>query len=106
MIVALIVRKKASIDPGLCEEHLHKRRLWITIGWVGTLVTLCGFPIGAVLLGYSGGVGLALGVLCFLVLVIVSMVKARILYPRRIDERYARLQGAGERFLASLPNFT
>ncbi len=106
IIVALIVRQKAEIDPGLCEEHLRKRRMWITIGWVGALLTLFVLPAVAVALDFDGGAAIALGILCFLVVVIVSIMKARILYPRRIDEQYARLQGADERFLASLPNFT
>lgn len=105
IIVALIVRKKAEIDPGLCEEHMEKRRLWIIIGWVGSIVSLFVWPMSAGALGIDSWQAFAFGFLAFLVIVIVSIVKARILYPRRIDERYARLQGADERFLASLPDF-
>jgi hypothetical protein len=46
-----------------------------------------------------------LAVLCFFFFAILGIVKARVLYPKRIDDRYARLLGADERFLASLPNF-
>ena len=36
---------------------------------------------------------------------IMGIVKSRVLYPARIDDRYARLKGCDESFLASLPNF-
>jgi len=105
VIVALIVRKKAEINPGLCEKHLSRRRMWIAIGWIGSFAVLFAIPMSADVLGFDTGSAMIVGMLCFFLIVIVSIVNARILYPRRIDERYARLQGADERFLASLPDF-
>lgn len=108
IIVALIVRKKAEINPGLCEKHLRKRHVWLAIGWIGSLVSLFGFPMIVDATGASGDEvagATALGFFLFLLVLVVSMANARILYPRRIDDRYARLQGAGESFLASLPQF-
>jgi len=105
IIVAVIVRKRADIDPGLCEEHLRKRRVWIAIGCIGPFALLFGIPLAADLVDFDAALAMILGVLGFFVTIIVSMINARILYPRRIDERYARLQGADERFLASLPEF-
>lgn len=105
LLVALIVRKKAQIDPGLCEEHSNRRRLWIAIGWIGAL----GGPIVMAIAGGALGVdpvtSIGVAFLCFLGFAVAGVVKSRILHPRKIDERYARLKGADERFLASLPNF-
>jgi hypothetical protein len=104
IIVALIVRRAAEVNPGLCAEHRRKRLRWIAIGWGGVLfgwVIVLG--VGK-LLGLEGGTFALLAVLVFLGSAIAGVVGSRILYPKRIDERYARLKGADPRFLDSLPN--
>ena len=92
IIVALIARRSAEINPGLCEEHQERRRLWIAIGWFGSI---------------GGAIAMAavLAIIVCFTFAILGIVKSRVLYPRRIDDRYARLMGADERFLASLPQF-
>lgn len=47
---------------------------------------------------------LLLAVACFFIFAIFGIVKSRMLYPARIDERFAKLKGAGPRFLESLPD--
>ena len=37
--------------------------------------------------------------------IITGMMLSRIVYPRRIDDRYVHLKGCGEAFLAVLPQF-
>lgn len=105
IVVALIVRKKAEIDPGLCAEHLRKRRTWIAIGWFGSIGSIFVWPAIGAALELEPPVSMGLAFLTFLTIIVVSMVKSRILYPKRIDDRFARLRGADERFLASLPEF-
>jgi len=105
IIVAVIVRKAAKIDPGLCDEHRKKRRMWIAIGWIGGLFAWIPLALIGRWLDLDSGLMILLAVAVFFICVITAIVKARILYPKRIDDRYARLMGADERFLASLPNF-
>jgi hypothetical protein len=105
IIVALIVRRSAEINPGLCAEHRERRALWIAIGWLGSFGGAIAAIVLAQLLNLDGGLGAALAILVFFFFAILGIVKARVLYPKRIDDRYARLMGADERFLASLPQF-
>lgn len=62
-------------------------------------------PIAGAELGFDPALSMLSGAPGFLTLAILGIVKSRILYPKRIDERYARLKGADDSFLASLPNF-
>jgi hypothetical protein len=101
-IVALIVRKKAQVSPGLCAAHKQRRRAGLAIGWGG-------FICGVIATGAAAGnnsPGLAL-LLLFATLgsIIAGMVISRIVYPKRIDDRYVQLKGCGEAFLAGLPEF-
>ena len=105
IIVALIVRKTAEINPGLCEEHNKKRLMWIAIGWIGALSGLFVVPFLGALIGADGGLWALFCIAWFLGFAITGTVKARILYPKKIDSNYARLKGADDRYLASLPVF-
>ncbi len=102
-IVAMIVRKTATIEIGLCERH-QKRVLWGRIvGWGGfAAMLLLGF--GAATQDSSAfGAALAILVLPWL---IATIVLNRLVVPKRIDDRYVRLTGCGPAFLASLPDRT
>ena len=103
--VALAVRKTMLIDPRLCEEHLHARRKWIAIGWIGALSGLFVVPFLAPLLGVDTGGTILLATACFFGFTIAGAVKSRILVPKRIDNVYARLKGADPRFVDDLPKF-
>jgi len=105
IIVALIVRRSAQINPGLCEEHRQKRTLWIAIGWLGSFAAAVAAIVVAHLLNFDAGLGPALAIALFFLVAVLAMIKARVLYPKRIDDNYARLLGADQRFLASLPQF-
>jgi hypothetical protein len=104
LIVALIVRKTAVVPAGLCSRHKRRRTLAIAFGWLGTLAGFWMIVAGA---SGSGGDGalLALGVLVVLLSMLLGLIFARIVYAKRIDDRYARLKGCGEPFLDSLPDF-
>jgi hypothetical protein len=103
VIVALIVRKKAVVEVGLCERH-QKRVLWGRIvGW-GGFVALIGLCFGAA--GQqSGDLGLVALVLA-LPWLIATVTLNRLLVPHRIDDSFVRLKGCGPAFLRSLPDRT
>ena len=105
IIVALIARRSAEINPGLCEEHQERRRLWIAIGWFGSIGGAIAVLVLGHLLNFDGWLRAVLAIIVCFTFAILGIVKSRVLYPRRIDDRYARLMGADERFLASLPQF-
>lgn len=101
-VVALIVRKKAFIAPGLCSTHKTHRGIGIAVAWVILLASLALMGMGVA----NGTPGETVGgILLILVAVIVSMRVTPILRARRIDAQYVRLKGCGTAFLDSLPPF-
>ena len=100
-IVALIVRKKATVAPGLCTAHRKRRNLWIAVGCLGPVVGLAlAIQAGT---GDNCG-GMAAGGLLLLASIVTALIMARIVYAERIEGDYVRLRGCGEAFLASLPD--
>jgi hypothetical protein len=102
LIVALIARKTAKLSPGLCARHKQRRTLGLVIGWGGFL--LCFFGMSVAFGSENPGLGMLL-LLATFASIITGMILSRIVYPRRIDERYVQLKGCGEAFLAELPQF-
>lgn len=99
-LVALAVRKKATVSVGLCEEHRSSRRTAIIVGWVGALL-----GIGSCTGGMStdsGGIAL-FGILILVVATIFGAFGARSVYPTKIDDHYVYLRGVCEAYLLRLP---
>lgn len=97
LIPALIVRKKAVVEIGLCDRHHKRRRLGILLGWLGslasltmTIVTIESDPVLGVLFLFAM-VGFA----------IVGIVMAQVVTPTRIDDHQAWLK-TGRPFLESI----
>jgi hypothetical protein len=103
VIVAAVVRKALKLEVGLCNEHRLARRNALTIGLIG----LFGSIPAAIVLAELDQPGLALlvGIGGFIGFVIYLMIKARILYAKKIDADEARIGGCGEEFLSSLPSY-
>lgn len=102
-VVALIVRRRAVIAPGLCSTHKSRRRTGMAISWTLLLAGAALMFMGV--RSSSPGAGLG-GVLLILVGVVVSSSVTRILRAKRIDARYVRLKGCGAAFLDSVPPFS
>ena len=102
-IVALIVRKKAVVAPGLCALHKTRRAVALSIGWLGFSGSLA-----LMFLGFADSINPAfafLGLLLLLVALLVLVGFSRIVYASRIDADYVRLKGCKPEFLDSLPPF-
>lgn len=101
-LVAVIVRKKAVVAPGLCSAHKKRRRIGIAIAWA---LLLAGFAL--VIHGAVNGraAGTFAGIVLILIALLVSVSAVRILRPNRIDAKYIRLKGCGSAFLDSMPPF-
>jgi hypothetical protein len=100
LIVAMVVRKAATIEIGLCDEHLSKRRrdLRITIGLV--VAGLIGLGLA---IGFSDGTYLLLGFLGLIAALIYGIVAVRVVAPSRIDDRFVWLSGINKNYLNELP---
>lgn len=101
-VVALIARKKAKVSPGLCEAHKQKRVQGMWLGWGGFIV---GFiAMVSAFESHRPGLGLLL-LLAMFACIIAGMIMSRIVYAKRIDDRYVQLRGCGDAFLQELPEF-
>ncbi|MEM9416290.1 MAG: hypothetical protein AAGA29_12560 [Planctomycetota bacterium] len=102
-IVAICIRKKVRVGISLCQQHKQQRLIW-------TLLTCLGL-IGGVFLAAAGGVmesaAIAIlgGALFLFGLVAAVVASSGALRPTFIDDRVARLKGAKEPFLESLPDW-
>lgn len=101
-IVVAIVRKKATVAPGLCSTHKKRRRMGIAAGWT---LLIAGFALIGIGIADQQSVVIPGGILMVLAAVLVSAIATRILRPNRIDAQYVRLRGCGPEFLDSIPPF-
>lgn len=109
IIVAMILRKTATCDMGLCEHHASRRRTVLWTFWLLCLLGGISF-VGGIALASSGrsnedlGVAMLLiGFFSALIFAIVALVCGKTLKPTRIDDRFAWLKGAHPQMLATLP---
>lgn len=102
LIVAMVMRKRATVEIGLCEKHLAKRRqgLWITY-------ILFFLGVGGFVLAIAAGdvTYLLLGVVLLLASVIFGLVAVRVVVPAKIDDRFVWLKGVNEEYLNRLPQW-
>jgi hypothetical protein len=103
IIVAAIARKTLKLEVGLCEDHRLARRKALTIGLIGLIGSIPA-AIGLAQLDQPG-LALLVGIGGFAGFAIYLLVRARILYAKKIDSDEARLGGCGEEFLSGLPPY-
>ncbi len=98
VIPALIVRKKATVQDGLCDRHSRRRWVGILIGWFGFVG---GLTLFFALIDSYPTLGL-LALLAVIATPVVGVVMAQVIAPRRMDERSVWLK-VGRPFLESVP---
>ncbi|MBL9025026.1 MAG: hypothetical protein JNL21_22710 [Myxococcales bacterium] len=97
-IVALIMRKQAYVDWGLCDKHKSQRTIGFAVAAAGFLAGLGIMFLGA----FSTMPELIVGGLVGMVLLpIGGLILARNVVPKRIDDHYVWLK-VGPAFLESL----
>lgn len=104
-IVAMIVRKTATVNVGLSPQRIARRRWGIAIGWlsffVGVVLVIVGISNSTpknsmailVLVGLLGG----------LIGIIVGAVLAQVVTAAKITDDYVWLKGVHPDYLAALP---
>jgi hypothetical protein len=105
VILALVLRKQATIYTGLSEPWFRKRRWAIFGGWASFLIGLA-LIIGAAVSADrhpTAALAIPVGVVVMLGGMIYGSVVARIVSPKRITDDYVWLAGAHPDFLADLP---
>lgn len=101
VIVALCVRRKATVEVGFCERHRKRRLLDMLLGWIGffggIVLMIAGFGNEIPAAG-MGGIVLIVGSIVYLI------VRTNIVAPKRINEDgRVWLIGACREYLDSLP---
>jgi hypothetical protein len=108
-IVALVVRKTATVELGLCARHIARRRMAIGATWLlvlGGCATLAGgFYVTSAYRGYdfAAFLGTLTALVMWVTAAVVSSNIAAFLRPTRIDSTYAFFKGAGPDFLSLFP---
>lgn len=102
LIVAMIVRKRATIEVGICDEHRAKRRTYIWISWALVLLGLGGFVAAFM---WDDGTPALLGFLVLIVALFFGVFTTRVSVPTRIDDRFVWLRGINKDYLDQLPQW-
>lgn len=100
VVLALVLRKQATVYLGLCPEHYQRRRNLLIIGWV-----LLAIGLVSPVVGFSSdypAVGL-FGILILFISIIWLVIINRIVTVKKIDDRFVWLNGINADYLAMFP---
>lgn len=95
-IVAMVLRKKATIEVGLCEEHKAQRRTFI---WISLLVALGGLGGFVLAIIAEDGTPAFIGLLLLVAAIIFGARSTRVVYAQKIDDRFVWLRGVNADYL-------
>lgn len=102
VLLALILRKKATIEVGLCENHSALRTRNIMITWALGLLSVGSFFLASRLEDLTFA---EIGVMLILSTAVYGIVKVRVVIPTKIDENLIWLKGFDRNYLANLPEW-
>lgn len=102
LIVAMIVRKSATVEVGICDEHRALRKTFIWITWIVVVLGIAGIFLG--LMANEGSPAL-FGVLLLVVGIIFGLIAVRVTAPARIDDQFVWLTGVNKDYLNQLPQW-
>jgi hypothetical protein len=105
IILAMILRKQATIYVGLSEEWIRKRRNAMIVSWCsflgGTAIAIASLAFDAP--GRHVEWGFIVGFFVAVIGGIYGLIAARLVAPKRITDEYVWLKGVHPDFLAALP---
>jgi hypothetical protein len=102
VVVALVVRKTATVNIGFCPEHLAARRKNVAITWGLGVLTILSFVVGAMLEDFTF-VFAAMALI--LATAIYGIVTLRVVVPTKIDEHFVWLKGVNADYLQEFPEW-
>jgi hypothetical protein len=101
IIVSSAVRKRATVQIGLCKEHHLKRRRDLKISWSTALIGFLIFFLG--LAEYIPSGGIFIGLCLFSFGIIYGVLSTQIVKPSKIDDYYVWLKGINNDYLSQFP---
>ena len=100
-ILAMALRKRATVHLGLCQEHYQRRRNFLAVGFAMLCLTFVSVPLAFVWEYPAVG---ALALFGFLTSIIWLAFAARVVTVKKIDDRFVWLSGVNENYLARFPS--
>lgn len=102
-IVAMVVRKTATVNIGFCPEHLAARKRNLAITWGLGLLAILSFVMGAMLEDLTFIFAI---VPLLLATAIYGIVTLRVVAPTKIDDHYVWLKGVNADYLQEFPDLS
>ena len=102
-IVALIVRKSATIHVGMCADHLQKRKIGILASWGMFVLSVIAFVVGA---NQELGALMILGLILFLVSIVLGIRTAQPVTAAKMTDQLVWLNGVCSPYLEELPPYS
>ena len=100
LVVAMVLRKTANVEVGVCERHMKARRRSILITWGAVVLSFILFYFAA--LRDDGSIAL-FGMALLVGAVIYGIITIRLVAPSKIDDRFVWLRGVNKEYLNELP---
>ena len=100
-ILAMALRKRATVYLGLCHEHYQRRRNFLAVGFAVLSLTFVSVPLAFAWEYPAVGV---LALFGFLASIIWLAFAARVVTVKKIDDRFVWLTGVNENYLARFPS--
>jgi len=102
VVLAMIMRKTATIEVGLCENHSAIRTRDIMITWTLGLLSIASILLAARLEDLTF---VAIGGLLILACALYGIVRVKVVTPTKIDEDFIWLKGCNRRYLTAFPKW-
>ncbi|MGB8168161.1 MAG: DUF4339 domain-containing protein [Chthoniobacteraceae bacterium] len=104
-LVAVLVRKRAKLEVGLCDLHRSKRSRAMLIAWLIFFVGIGAFFLAAAMQGDLAPVAIVTGIVLVLAALIGGVVSTRMVFARKIDKTHAFVGGVCREYLEQLPEW-
>jgi hypothetical protein len=101
-IVAMVVRKTATVDVGFCPEHRAARKKHTVITWALGLMSIACLGLAALFEDAT----FVLGAIAFLfATAIYGIITLRVVVPTKIDDQFVWLKGVNAEYLQEFPDW-
>jgi hypothetical protein len=100
IVIALMLTRRLTVEVGVCQAHMKRRRLAIAVGWLGSLLGFVVLFVGA---ANDSGPIILIGIVLLLGSIVYGILASRIVWPTKIENKVAWVKGACPEYLAALP---
>jgi hypothetical protein len=104
VIVALIVRKTATVSLPFCDDHVRQRRWAIAVGWLTVLSSIPVIILGT-MLGLPSTLVVGIGLALILAGAFYGVIRSLVAETKKIDKQFVWLTKIHPDFLAKLPDW-